>query len=96
MTKFFQRTRAIIFIAAFALFIAAEAKINRSAAERNAFQREHPCPANGAARGKCPGWVIDHVKALACGGADKPSNMQWQTVQAAKEKDKWERVGCSR
>jgi hypothetical protein len=31
------------------------------------------------------------VKPLANGGADDPSNMQWQTKEAAKEKDKWER-----
>ncbi len=30
---------------------------------------------------------------LACGGADAPSNMQWQTIVAAKAKDKVERVG---
>jgi hypothetical protein len=30
---------------------------------------------------------------LACGGADAPSNMQWQTIVAAKAKDKAERVG---
>jgi hypothetical protein len=35
--------------------------------------------------------VIDHVQPLASGGADSPSNMQWQTTAAAKEKDKWER-----
>jgi hypothetical protein len=34
--------------------------------------------------------VIDHVQALKHGGADTPSNMQWQTVQAAKVKDKTE------
>ena len=34
---------------------------------------------------------VDHVKALACGGADAPSNMQWQTVADGKAKDKWER-----
>jgi len=34
--------------------------------------------------------VIDHVVALKRGGADAPSNMQWQTVQAAKAKDKIE------
>jgi hypothetical protein len=35
--------------------------------------------------------VIDHVKPLATGGADAPSNMQWQTKADAKAKDKWER-----
>jgi len=34
--------------------------------------------------------VIDHVKALKRGAADAPSNMQWQTVAAAKAKDKTE------
>jgi hypothetical protein len=39
--------------------------------------------------------VIDHVKPLACGGADKPANMQWQTKAAAKAKDKTERKACA-
>jgi len=30
------------------------------------------------------------MKPLKRGGADKPSNMQWQTKEAAKAKDKWE------
>jgi hypothetical protein len=34
--------------------------------------------------------VIDHVMPLKRGGADAPSNMQWQTIQAAKAKDKIE------
>jgi hypothetical protein len=34
-----------------------------------------------------PGYVIDQVVPLACGGAE-PSNMQWQTVAPAKAKDK--------
>ena len=38
----------------------------------------------GSASGACPGWVVDHVKALACGGADRSENMQWQTVADAK------------
>ena len=31
-----------------------------------------------------PGSVVDHVVPLACGGADAPSNMQWQTTEEAK------------
>jgi hypothetical protein len=42
-----------------------------------------------------PGYVIDHIVPLACGGADAPSNMQWQTIAAAKAKDKIERRGCT-
>lgn len=68
----------------------------RSAAELHAFKRANPCPATGKARGACPGYVVDHIKALACGGPDQPHNMQWQTVTEAKAKDKWERKECSK
>jgi hypothetical protein len=34
--------------------------------------------------------VIDHIKPLKRGGADAPYNMQWQTREAAKAKDRWE------
>ena len=43
-----------------------------------------------------PGHVVDHRVPLACGGVDAPSNMQWQTVEEAKAKDKVERLGCPR
>lgn len=52
------------------------------------------CAASGARKGPCKGYVIDHIQALAGGGIDAPSNMQWQTV--AKGKDKWERKGCQK
>jgi hypothetical protein len=64
--------------------------IKRSEEAKHAFMRQHPCPATGRSSGPCPGYVIDHVKALKHGGADDPNNMQWQTVQQAKEKDRWE------
>ena len=38
-----------------------------------------------------PGYVIDHVNPLECGGADAPSNMHWQTIADGKAKDKTER-----
>jgi hypothetical protein len=69
-------------------------RIVRSEAAKNAFKRSNPCPATGARRGSCPGYVIDHIKARACGGADDPSNMQWQTIADSKAKDAWERDGC--
>jgi hypothetical protein len=37
------------------------------------------------------GYVVDHIIPLEYGGADDPSNMQWQTVQEAKIKDRSER-----
>ena len=72
----------------------ANGRVERSAAAKSAFQRSHRCPSTGASAGSCPGYIVDHVKPLACGGTDVPTNMQWQTAAAAKEKDKTERVGC--
>jgi hypothetical protein len=66
------------------------AYIRRRASARAAFRRENPCPATGLTAGRCPGFVIDHITALKRGGPDEPSNMQWQTVQEAKAKDRWE------
>jgi hypothetical protein len=45
---------------------------------------------HGRTSGRCPGYVIDHINPLECGGADAPGNMQWQTVTAGKTKDKTE------
>src|SRR5262245_10518295 len=60
--------------------------IARSRSARDAFERSHPCPATGRAYGSCPGYVVDHVIPLKRGGPDAPSNMQWQTKDAAKAK----------
>jgi hypothetical protein len=65
-------------------------RIKRSSAAKHAFQRRHPCPSTGRTSGRCPGYVVDHVRALECGGADAPTNMQWQTVAAGKAKDRTE------
>jgi len=69
-------------------------RIERSSSAKRTFEALHPCPSTGKTSGPCKGYVIDHVKPLACGGADAPENMQWQTAAAAKAKDKVERVGC--
>jgi hypothetical protein len=65
-------------------------KIHRSGKAKDDFKKSHPCPSTGKHSGACPGYVIDHVKPLKRGGADDPSNMQWQTTAAAKAKDKTE------
>jgi hypothetical protein len=41
-----------------------------------------------------PGYVVDHVKPVCAGGADHPSNMQWQTKAEAKKKDRLEAQDC--
>ena len=71
----------------------ASAKTIRSASQVVAFKKLHLCPSTGKAKGACPGWVVDHVIPLACGGKDLPINMQWMTAADAKAKDKWEIKG---
>lgn len=65
-------------------------KIARSSAARSEFKHSNPCPSTGASSGACPGYVIDHVQPLKRGGADSPANMQWQTKEDAKIKDRTE------
>ena len=59
-------------------------------AAKHAFERQHPCRPPGGRADGCPGYAVDHVKALECGGADAPTNMQWQTVAEGKAKDRTE------
>lgn len=68
----------------------ASGKIARSPQAKHDFQKSHPCPATRGTSGSCPGYVVDHVVPLKRGGADAPSNMQWQTIEQAKQKDKVE------
>lgn len=76
-------------------------RIARSASEVRKFKLEHPCPATGLSTGPCPGWAVDHVIPLACGGCDSVENMQWlpQLIKSCAGelcKDRWERkVYCS-
>jgi hypothetical protein len=62
----------------------AEGRIVRSESAKRDFMRM-----TGYPHGR-PGYVVDHVIALKRGGADDPSNMQWQTIAEGKAKDKWE------
>lgn len=66
----------------------------RSAAAKREFRRDHPCPATARTTGACPGWQVDHIQALKCGGPDAAHNMQWLTVEAHKEKTRRDMRGC--
>lgn len=71
--------------------------LDASARDRNEvwrFRKTHPCPSTGHVRGACPGYQVDHVNPLKCGGADRPSNMQWLTIAAHKAKTRAETRQC--
>ncbi len=59
-------------------------RIKRSEASKRDFMKQ-----TGYPKGR-QGYVVDHIIPLKKGGCDCPSNMQWQTKEAAKAKDKWE------
>lgn len=87
-------SNALILIAATAIPLWAEARIERSHAVRHAFVKQQACPSTGRHRLPCPGWEIDHRKPLKCKGQDKVENLQWLTVKAHKEKTKREAKEC--
>jgi hypothetical protein len=62
---------------------------HRSVAAKNLFKRM-----TGYPEGR-PGYVIDPIDPLVCGGKDEPSNMQWQTIAEGRAKDRWESIGCA-
>ena len=59
-------------------------RILRSEKAKRAFMKQSGHPHGW------PGHVVDHTVALEDGGADTPSNMEWQTIADAKAKDKTE------
>jgi hypothetical protein len=59
-------------------------RIKRSESAKHEFMRMTGYPHGRA------GYVVDHIVPLKRDGCDCPSNMQWQTIQEAKAKDKSE------
>lgn len=57
-------------------------RIKRNMAVRQRFRK-----LTGFPRGR-PGYVVDHIVPLACGGADHASNLQWLTRAQARIKDR--------
>ena len=66
----------------------------RDPAARRAFLKTHPCPSTGRTSGPCRGFVVDHIKPLCAGGPDTPANMQWQSLEESKRKDRLELTEC--
>ena len=68
---------------------------NRDPAQVRLFKKTNICPSTHKFSQKCPGYVVDHIQAIDCGGLDAPSNMQYQTIADGKAKDKIERKGAN-
>lgn len=95
MSHFHRLASSVAALTLLAVFAtAADARIPRSSAVVAEFKRLHPCPANGAIRGACPGWEVDHIDALCAGGPDTVANMQWLTKQAHAQKTKRDVMRC--
>lgn len=89
-------TNLILFLFLLNFAVVAGAQQQRSYREKAEFMKHHPCPLTSKlkVRNGCKGYVIDHIDPLVCGGEDKAYNMQWQTIEESKLKDKWVRKNC--
>lgn len=76
-----------LMILLFSISAQAECRSSRPVHE---FNKQHGYPQGRS------GYIVDHVCPLACNGIDAPINMQYQTIEEGKRKDKWERTkeGC--
>lgn len=97
LTLFFRSRLIIVLVYVSAVHTVpsiAAALDTRSLKAEALFRLANPCPITGVSNGPCKGYVIDRVIPVVCGGVEESTNMQWQTLAAAREKDKWERIGC--
>lgn len=88
------RAYSTLAFCAFIFCTPAQAKQPRSHKAIASFKHANPCPANGHTKGKCPGYVIDHIRPLCAGGPDTPVNMQSQGRAESKIKDAQEAREC--
>jgi hypothetical protein len=86
--------RLLIVLLLLALPVHAGERIKRDPKAVRIFRATVPCPATGKPEKRCAGFLVDHVIPLCAGGPDKPSNMQYQSVEDAKIKDRAERKLC--
>jgi len=63
-------------------------RAQRSIAARQAFERQTGYP-NGR-----PGYIVEHIVPLSCGGTDTPGNMEWLTLADGRRKNQSECVRC--
>lgn len=69
----------------------ASGTIKRSSAVLTAYKKLHPCPSTGltSSSAACPGWALNHVIPLACGGCDAVYNLAWMPDQIKSCSDPW-------
>src|SRR3954464_15984138 len=80
----------VLLTASFADAVASQTEYPRSRTVARAFQKTHPCPSTGLTTAACPGFIKDHIVALCDGGPDTVANLPWQTIAAARAKDRTE------
>ena len=68
--------------------------VPRDQVHTRSFRRDNPCPSTQKTTGPCPGYHMDHTKALMNRGKDDPKNMQWLSESAHREKTKKDYAQC--
>ena len=87
--------KCLILVYLFAsLSLSVEAKSHRSMKMKYMFMDTEVCPSTGALARKCPGYQVDHKKALCAGGDDLPNNMQYLSIKDHKLKTKKDLKVC--